>query len=140
MEASFYDISNIVFSYQKGFSLKSDIIPLYKDKKLIKQYIIEKNMNFGDIIFIGGDGDRQEYYFAFVIENGEYIQGEYGPYIIFQKQYEKYLEKIKNKNISYQNVFNELNNNEYYRDLFFGYDDYTIYDSCIKKYEDNNLM
>lgn len=143
IQASFYDISNIVYYPNKGFFEKDQAIPLYKDKKLLKEYIISHyNMNLGDIIFIGGTGDRQEYYFGIVIEDGNHINGDYGPNIIFEKKHITYLEKIKNKNISYKNVFNEINNNEYYRDLFFGnYDDEdVIYDSIIKQYNQNNLI
>lgn len=142
IQALFYDISNIVFSPKKGFCDKNEMIPLYKDKIFIEQYIVENNINLGDIIFIGGTGDRQEYYFGIVIENGKYIGGEYGSYIIFDKIHNKHLETIKNKNISYKNVLNEINNNEYYRDLFFGnYDEENIiYDSCMEKYNENNLI
>ena len=139
IQASFYDISNIVYSPIEGFCHKKQLIPLYKDKDLLKKYIIENNMNLGDIIFIGGNSDRQEYCFGIVIEDGEYINGDYGPFIIFEKRHIIHLEKIKNKNISYKNVLDKINNNLDYRDLFFGnYDEED--NSYLIPYNDNNLL
>lgn len=137
-QASFYDIHNIVFTPKKDFCHKNEIIPIYEDKKLIKQYIINNNIKFGDIIYIGGSGDRLEYYFGIVIEDGNFLTGEQGPYIIFDNN--RVLQKIKDLNISYDNALKEIKNDEFFADLFFGYDYDDEYDSIIQKYDENNLI
>ena len=138
-QASFYDIHNIVLTPKKDFCHKNEIIHIYEDKKLIKQYIINNNIKFGDIIYIGGNGDRLEYYFGIVIEDGNFLTGEQGPYIIFDNN--TVLQKIKDLNISYDNAFKEIKNDEFFADLFFGYEyDYDEYNSIIQKYDENNLI
>jgi hypothetical protein len=138
-QASFYDISNIVLTPKKGYCSKNEIIHIYSDKKLIKQYIIDNNLKFGDIIYYGGNGDRLEYYFGIVTENGNFLKGDEGYYIIFKNENKTVLQKIKDLNISYDNVLKEIKNDEFFGDLFFAYNN-DEYDSIIQDYHDNNLI
>lgn len=142
-QANFYDLSTTVYTNTKdGFCDKSDIIPLYKNKELLKRYILENNILFGDIIFIGGESDRQEYCFEFVGENGNTLNSNYASHIIFEKKYQEYLDKLKTLNISYEIILNELKNDDFFTNLFFGYEDDIdlLYNSCIEKYKENNLI
>jgi hypothetical protein len=140
IEASFYDLSDIVFAPQEGFCQKSELIPLYKDDKLLKKYLIDNDINIGDIIFIGGNIDRMEYCFKIVTEDRNLIDGELGESILFAPRNKKYLEEIKNKNISYEKVLNEINDDETFRDLFFCTNEDDYFDSCITRYHNNNLI
>lgn len=137
-DAKFYDLSEIIFTDKSGFMNKSEIKKLYNYPALLTRYILENEIKYGDILFIGGDCDRQEYCFKIVINDGKYIEGDCGNYILFKDIYRKFLQKIKSLNISYGKVFHELYNDDTFNVMFF--DDSSEYDECIKLYIEHNLI
>ena len=137
-DSKFYDLSEIIFTDKSGFMNKSDIKKLYNDSNLLTKYILENEINYGDIIFIGGNSDRQEYCFKIVINDGKYIGGDCGNYILFNSRHENFLQKIKELNISYEKVLNELYNDDTFNELFFN--DLSEYEECINMYIEHNLI
>ena len=117
---------------------RSDIKKLYNYPTLLTKYILENEIKYGDILFIGGECERQEYYFKIVINDGKYIDGNCGNYILFQQIYQKFLQEIKSLNISYGKVLHELYNDDTFNELFFN--DSSEYDECIKLYIEHKLI
>jgi hypothetical protein len=130
--ANIYDVSELVKipEINNGFCRKSDLINFADDHKLICLYIKKNNLNIGDVIYIG---DAK---FVIVIDdiNHNFIYGENPALLIFQ--HITYLEKIKNKNVSYTNLFNKLKQSTNLYQLFFE----NNYNNIIKQYEENNLI
>jgi hypothetical protein len=139
--AKFYDISEIVIipNNNRYVNIKS-LCKVWENPLILNEYIEQNNINVGDIFYIRGTSDRPEYGFALVVSSNKINTGEYGPEIIFQNT--EYLNIIKSLNISYTNVLEELYNDDYWRDLFFGdFDDpVQLYESCLDKYRNNGLM
>jgi hypothetical protein len=132
VHAKIYDVSELVKipEINNGFCRKSDLINFADDQKLISLYIRKNNLNIGDVIYIG---DAK---FVIVIDdiNHNFIYGENPALLIFQ--HITYLEKIKNKNVSYTNLFNKLKQSTTLYQLFFE----NNYNDIIKRYEENNLI
>jgi hypothetical protein len=132
VHAKIYDVSELVKipEINNGFCRKSDLINFADDQKLISLYIRKNNLNIGDVIYIG---DAK---FVIVIDdiNHNFIYGENPALLIFQ--HITYLEEIKNKNVSYTNLFNKLKQSTTLYQLFFE----NNYNDIIKRYEENNLI
>ena len=129
--AKIYDVSELVKipEINNGFCKKSEITNFVDNHTLIHLFIKNNRLDVGDIIYIGDSK------FVFVIDDIDhtFIYGDDPPYIIFQ--HIDYLDIIKNKNISYYNVFNKItqSNLNY---LFFGGN----HDNIIKDYQKHNLL
>ena len=140
--AQFYDISEIVMIPQNndGYANIKALCKVWENPIILSKYIQDKNIKIGDILYIRGTSDRLENGFALIESNDRIIRGDYGPEIIFKNT--EYLNLIKSLNINYTNVLEELYNDEYMRDLFFGdFDDTTkLYELYLDKYRKNGLV
>ena len=141
-KAQFYDISEIVMIPQNnnGYVNIKSLVKVWENALILATYIQNNNIQIGDIFYIRGTSDRDEYGFALVVSNNKIICGEYGPEIIFQNT--DYLNLIKSLNVSYSDLLEQLYSDDYWRDLFFGdFDDpTTLYESSLNQYKEHGLL
>ena len=105
-QAKFYDIAKEVTPDY----FKDEVVPGDGDefKKRIKTYLNKnKNIKYGDIIFVGSTSERQEGGFKLVLDDGNTLSGVYGPDLPVDD--ERVYKQLIERGIRYDDIINTFN-------------------------------